>query len=1425
MPKDVECNIFGFTTEENTDQHGPRDVTFTIREDERVVTRGDPHETTVSVLDDDTPPTAIRSPGASPRDERVQLRWTAPEAGGGGQPVTAYEVRWRPRSGGAWSAWTRTGDAAERHYTATGLTNDVEYEFEIRAVNGAGLAGPATTVYETPVESPFLVEPTWETDEGGSLRITISPPEAPYATNKTLTMVVASDTTPGVTPGPMKKSDYIIRREGDTPTQSWPQIQPGSYDLSALPGKRHLGTQPAFDIRLPGGHTEVVVTFESVDDDEAEFQEVAFLYLIIDGTWQNPRESGSDGVSIAANDRWVEPRDADVGEVQAVIEMSRPVKLVEPPPSDDGTPGQRITDYFLLFTGDAPPTWGDGSQGAKYVPTPAPGQPAGVRPSGVSTSAKFVTVQFPDGIPANTGAWLVYDANNINAPLHDARPANARPTPRQVPRFIIQARAPSGRTVSIGNASAHEDDGTMDFTVRLSHPATDTVRVDYETDERPATGGQGSATPGADYETVTGTVEFAAGETTATITVPIVDDPYEDPNEAFLVRLSNPVGARIHDGEAVGTIHNTEKIAIASLTLVDTASATDEGTIGEGAAFTLDDPATGSWTVRANPAADAAIGSIAFTLAGAASATRTVNEAPWTLHASGGASLPAGSYTLTAVAYQNDDAGGETLQTLTVSFTVAAATDTEAPETPTALTATFRNVPDAHRGAGTTFTFEVLFSEAIRVSYRVLRDDGAFTVTNGTVRKARRVDGRHDLREIHVEPTGWDPVTVTLPATTDCAADGAICHDGRKLSNTQTATVAGPAALDIADAEATEGTDPALVFNVTLTKAMTETVTVAYATSDGSATAPADYADISGTLTFTAGVTAKTITVPIVNDAHDDDGETMTVTLSGATGPAKIRTATATGTIHNADPIPKGWNLRFGRAAAEHVGDAIGRRVDALGTAGASHVQLAGQPLPLAGGEHPGETAGGETEDRLAALARGLEDLAGDDGERWGDTRAAPGGERTLSAEEVLLGSRFLLRLGTSDDESGAAPGGWTAWGGAAASRFEGIDEGVAMDGEVTTVTLGADTARGPWLAGAALALSRGDGTYRTETDGDNEGSGALKATLTSLHPYAALTLNERVRVWGAAGFGAGTLELDVNDGGQWRSDTTQTMAGAGARGVLVAPAGPGGVEIAARTDAMWQRMTSEKATNADGETLAATRGHTHRLRLVLEGSARVQSAGGSQIAPTVELGLRHDGGDAETGAGVELGGGVRYASPGGRLGGEVRARTLLAHAETGVEEWGASGTVTLAPHAGGRGLGVTIASAFGVDGSANGLWEHRDARGFARNGAAEAGRETARLDAEVGYGFTGVAGRGVATPYARWSRSGETTTRTLGQRLERGRSRWDLALEDADEARSWRGTYTYGLAGGGTLALEAARREGESGPETTLTVRAGVRW
>ena len=141
----------------------------------------------------------------------------------------------------------------------------------------------------------------------------------------------------------------------------------------------------------------------------------------------------------------------------------------------------------------------------------------------------------------------------------------------------------------------------------------------------------------------------------------------------------------------------------------------------------------------------------------------------------------AGKAVSVAVSFTDDAGSAE-------SVTSAATAAVEAPP----LTASFENAPSSHDGSS-NFTFDLRFSEELRVGYRTLRDH-AFTVDGGTVRNASRLEpGSNRGWRIEVRPNVNDDVTVVLPVTTDCNDDGAICtEDGRKLSSRVELTVNGP---------------------------------------------------------------------------------------------------------------------------------------------------------------------------------------------------------------------------------------------------------------------------------------------------------------------------------------------------------------------------------------------------------------------------------------------------------------------------------------------------------------------------------------------------------------------------------------------------------------------------------------------------------
>ena len=122
-----------------------------------------------------------------------------------------------------------------------------------------------------------------------------------------------------------------------------------------------------------------------------------------------------------------------------------------------------------------------------------------------------------------------------------------------------------------------------------------------------------------------------------------------------------------------------------------------------------------------------------------------------------------------------DDAGNEETLTSAATEAVAAA--------PSRLTVSLENAATTHDGSA-VFTFEIRFSEEFALSYTTLKFH-AFDVTGGEVLNAQRMDKPSNIRWlITVGPDSNGDVTVVLPVTEDCAAQGAICtEDGRPLSN------------------------------------------------------------------------------------------------------------------------------------------------------------------------------------------------------------------------------------------------------------------------------------------------------------------------------------------------------------------------------------------------------------------------------------------------------------------------------------------------------------------------------------------------------------------------------------------------------------------------------------------------------------------
>jgi hypothetical protein len=452
--------------------------------------------------------------------------------------------------------------------------------------------------------------------------------------------------------------------------------------------------------------------------------------------------------------------------------------------------------------------------------------------------------------------------------------------------FAIRDGAVQAR-VSVGDARIDEGSGDgpryVVVPVTLSAPADGPVVVNYVTQN-------GSALAGQDYVAQRGSVVFAPGTSSQDIRIEIVGDSRVEADEAFSLRLFAATGAAIGDARGTVTIVNDDGISVADATAI-------EGTAGAAGSMVF--------TVRLLTAMDDAV---------------TLDWATADGTAQGGLDYVVGSGSLTFAA-------GETEKQVTVSL-VGDATS-ESAEAFTLALSNAVGAPLARATASGTITDDdVILMDDVILPEGTGATPGSATVTirlagptdqtitvdytteDGTALAGQDYTATSGTATI---AAGQSSTTITIPILRDGDVEGGEAFTIR-LSNASGAAIGNDTAqvalidddgFTIADVSIVEGTggSAAMVFTVILASAMVATTTVDYAPSDGSALAGSDYTATSGTLTFNAGITSRTFTVPINGDADFEGTETFLVTLSNATGGAGIRDATAEGSIRDDDGL------------------------------------------------------------------------------------------------------------------------------------------------------------------------------------------------------------------------------------------------------------------------------------------------------------------------------------------------------------------------------------------------------------------------------------------------------------------------------------------------------------------------------------------
>ena len=560
-------------------------------------------------------------------------------------------------------------------------------------------------------------------------------------------------------------------------------------------------------------------------------------------------------------------------------------------------------------------------------------------------------------------------------------------------------------TLSVLDTAVNEDDGSVGFLVKLDPAASGTVTVDY------ATRDDGTAVAGTDYTATSGTLTFAPGERERkTPLVAIVDDDEEDSGETFRLVLSNPTGsdadngaAVLGDAEAVATILNSERAAArpTGFTLVDAGTNADLMALADGATVALGDLMASSYGIRAETSAGAAPGSVRLELAGAKTVARTDDAAPYSLYGDGGgringASLPAGSYTLTATSYADSGGRGDELGSLTVSFAAAAGALAAATPGPFEVAeggTAVATLAATETGTGETATWSIPEGTAGGA------DGEAFALTAGgalSLAAAKDFEAPDDA-----DGDGAYAVTVAMAAGAQTATVDLLVT----LTNVNEAPVAKASATPH---KVREGVEVTLDGSASADPDADDTLSHAWTqTEDGPRVTLSDAAAARTTFTSPSDLEAETelaftLRVTDAGGLHAEDTATVTVTLVSEVSIA---------------------------AAAEYPAEGDGRGVP--GDAGGERVQRADG------------AGGGRGDGRDAGRSAGERDVRGG---REGDgaARADGGGRGRRERQRRHRGAGGWRRLGARGGSDGGVADGARRRRGAGA-----VDGGGGRDGVV----------------------------------------------------------------------------------------------------------------------------------------------------------------------------------------------------------------------------------------------------------------------------------------------------------------------------------------------------------------------------------------
>ena len=906
-------------------------------------------------------------------------------------------------------------------------------------------------------------------------------------------------------------------------------------------------------------------------------------------------------------------------------------------------------------------------------------------------------------------------------------------------------------TVTAGSATVAEGSPAV-FAVALSGgTSTEDVVVAY------AVGG--TATAGDDYAAPAGTLTIAGGASGASLVIRTLADDVLDPGETLEVTLTGATTAtgavNVSPASAATTITDAGSVAVA----VAPATVTEGDVAGFGVELSgkVAAPVTLRWSAASGPGDTAEAGTdytaVGGTLTFVPGETRATVRVSTVQDA-----VEEADETFTVTLAGSDLPAGVTLGT-------AGATGTIVDDDATPPTATLTSA-DEFPATG-TFSVTITFSEAVT---GFAPDD--IQVTNGT---AANLAGGHTVYSVDVTPNEdfAGDVTVAIPdgAVIDAHGHGNIRASADFAADTTSPVVEVDVSFGAAAYTATEEGNPAAVA-VLLSADPERTVVIPITARNRGGATDGDYSGVPDQVTFASGQTSRTFTVTATSDADEDAGEAVTL------GFGELPEAVSAGSPRNATITLAGESskTRYARVVRTLLPEAAVAMTDT--TVGAI-------------GDRIDDVAFGNRDSLSLAGVEMLTPLAADDGAADSIYWSSRDQVRNFSSARLIEGSSFVMTLADRARLAGAAghgpnPGSAAVWGSGDYRNLKGSEDALAWRGNLVSLHLGADLVALPNLV-AGLALSRSVvGFDYTDRTNPRTVTGTFETDLLGVHPYASWTPAAGLGFWATGGLGWGGVGID-DSLDALQTSTTRLLSGAvggSGRVLSVDDLIPGG---ATALFVKGEGFLTGAWAEENGLIVAQDVG-VQQVRLSVEGSHQQRGMWGSVLTPALELGLRHDSGDAAQGAGVELGGELRYVQPELGLTVEGRGRVLATHRST-TEEWGVGGRVQLAFGEGRQGLSLSLAPSLGVAASGtHALWEHGVADGDGR-GSSDFGDlgASARLDARADYRLLTMGGLGMLTPYGGLSLSGrDGRDYRAGARLET--DTFNLSLEGK---RSERGTGT----------------------------------